>query len=241
MFEVKFSVFEDSELLPKVMANIVKLKDEFDKQNASISMRHENVAWQFVLKHIVISRNEKEMNAIFGEAHKFNLLSALLEVDIHLIEKTRTRFTLGSVVPVTELDFLVPDGLEKDLGAIEFNFDPTNTLSSYLKNFQLETLKPWETMKELMCRQSESTQGRIFKDVIRKVPPSQARTFLDLPEDERLDYFRNVILTPDVQPFFEHFLEDKNIPLETIIENLKLLVVYHDNLDKIYEVKEGTY
>jgi len=242
MILIQFAVYETAAVLPKILQNIIKLQQTMHAQLTSISMTPSSGVWNFELKTQLLKRDSEEMGRIFSDNHRLNLLSDLLEQNVYLTEKTKTKFSSRSVIPETILDFIVPDDLYQQLGMISLEYDPLKSVSTYLKEFQILTLKPWETWKDLILRQSETTHARIFMEEIKKIKGASAQYVLSgKTEEERLELLLNTQISIDVKEFFAEFMQTQNIQPSTIFEALESQVLYENNLNKIIEVKEEMY
>lgn len=239
MLKFKFTIHDQSELAKTTLANIHSLADDIQNQLAKIRIIKGESSWNFEVEHMFIKRNKAEMDLVFGDRQKVNLISKLLGHEVRLTETVRTRFSGREVKPEYELDFFVPEELDREMGSIELEFSVDQAEFPYLKQFHLVDMKPWETWKDVLLRQSKETQERVFLTAITDSTGYDCEQFAKLTTDEeRVVYLFDEMVSPDLREFFVEKFKGEDVSQIDIFGQIINRANSVEHLNKIFKKTE---
>lgn len=239
MLKIKFGIHAQSELVQTVFAKIPTLAEAMQKQLIELNVVKNESTWTFEVDYMFIKRDQEEINQVFGPRHKLNFISELLGHETRLEETVKTRFSSRQVKAEYELDFHVPEELDGMLGFIELQFSVEPESFPYLKQFHLAEMKPWETWKDILLRQSEETQRRVFKKALMDGGDFfyEACAKLDTDEARTTCLFENIV-SPDLKEFFMEKFNDESISKTDIFSYINHRAKCAEHSNNIFKITE---
>lgn len=152
--------------------------------------------WAFNVKIDPILRDRKELDVIFGENNKLNILSKLLGHEIKIKEVINRKYNKGSVLMDISYTLDFPEELETLFISHDVDQVIDEDSFTYIKLTTLQNIKPWETWSEYLQRLSVETHYLVFRKIVQSISPNKIDTFLNVEQttEQRITFFKEKMI-----------------------------------------------
>ncbi len=222
MITINLELNDAHQSIPSIFAKIAEMKEQFNTGLYKLRIGKSLDVWNLDIFIQPRFRNKTEMNLIFGENHKFNILSDLLGAGVFLSAEVKTKFSSRSVIPEVKYTLQIPKEFNDLIIDKKIGHEVTKSDFPYLNGEKPIDIKMDETYLDFLKRQSEETQKSVFLQMVCDFTAMDCENFIKISDhNEKVAFIKDSMCLEENKEFFNYIFARTDFDLENLFKTIQ--------------------